>query len=114
MLFLTYTSLVALRTNKERKGDARIFHAVVNHLAFAHLPFFILSILVHTLVPKEIPTLLIFFYMMTMIGEALGTIIEKKSIPKLCFFLQTGILFLLFLILMLDDWCRFYLYRGHA
>jgi hypothetical protein len=86
----------------------------VNELAYAHLFFFIAALLVHILVPKEFPVLLIYLYVATTFVEMAASMLEKSTLIKIAFFGQFIILFFLYIIIMSDNWCRFFLYRGHA
>ena len=90
------------------------FHRIVNELAYAHLFFFVAAIFTHVLVPKEFPVLLIYCYLSTIVLEIFASIMEKVTLNKIAYFAQTFILFLLYIIILSDNWCRFFLYRGHA
>ena len=39
---------------------------------------------------------------------------NKPMMANVVFWVQTFILFMLYIAIMSNDWCRFYLYRGHA
>ena len=90
------------------------YHRLVNEFAYSHPFYFIAAILVHILTPKAFPVLLIYFYAMTMGAQVLGTLMSKPMLQQIIFVVQSAILFLLYIAIMADNWCRFYLYRGHA
>ena len=89
-------------------------HRIVNEMAYSHLFFFIASILSHILTPKEFPTVLIYMYLILLVIEIGASMLENQILNKVCFWLQTGVLTVLYIIILSDDWCRFFLYRGHA
>jgi hypothetical protein len=89
-------------------------HRIVNELAYSHIFFFIAALLVHILVPKEFPVLLIYCYIGATFVEMAASMLEKGTLNKLAFALQSLFLFIIYIIIMSDDWCRFFLYRGHA
>lgn len=90
------------------------FHRIINELAYAHLFFFIAALFVHILVPKEFPVLMIYCYIAAIFVEVGATMLEKGTLNKIAFVAQSVILFLLYIIILSDNWCRFFLYRGHA
>ena len=89
-------------------------HRIINELAYAHIFFFMAAILAHILVPKEFPVLLIYCYIGTIFAEMGAAMLEKGTLNKIAYFGQSIILFILYIVILSDDWCRFFLYRGHA
>ena len=87
---------------------------IINEVAYSHLFFFIAALLVHILTPKEFPVLLIYCYIGALYAEFGATLLEKGNITKVAFLVQTVVLVLLYILILSDDWCRFFLYRGHA
>ena len=35
-------------------------------------------------------------------------------LTKISLFIETGLLITLYIVILADDWCRFYMYRGHS
>ena len=64
--------------------------------------------------PKEFPTVLIYLYLILLVIEIAASMLENSILNKVCFWLQTGVLSVLYIVILSDDWCRFFLYRGHA
>mmetsp|Transcript_32240 Transcript_32240/g.49339 ORF Transcript_32240/g.49339 Transcript_32240/m.49339 type:complete len:116 (-) Transcript_32240:140-487(-) len=85
LFFLGYTSLVFLREkNSENAGGVKLYR-LVNELAVAHLFYFVAAILVHVLVPKRFPALLLFVYAIMLGVETAGTRLEKDILVKTAF-----------------------------
>ena len=114
-LLSIYTILVFLRYRDGGKSvQAQKLFDIINNFAFSHLFYYIAAILVHTIVPKAFPVVMVYLYMVTIIGEGFASYREHQRNLKLMWGLQTIILVILYISILSDDWCRFYLYRGHA
>ncbi len=87
---------------------------MINEIAYAHIFFFVAVILVHVLVPEAFAVFCIYMYIGTIIFEIVGMTLENRMMVKISFWLQTLLLVVIYITIMSDDWCRFYLYRGHA
>ena len=114
VLFLAYTVFVFLRHKNQESSLGVKFHRIVNELAYTHLFFFIGVILCHVLTPKDFQVLLIYIYVFTLVGDVFATLQNKGLVNKIFFWVQSAVLAQMYVFLMGDNWCRFYLYRGHA
>ena len=115
MLLISYTILVGWRYRKtDKHAVVEKLYDIVNDFVLSHLFFYIAAILVHTIVPKEFPVILLYFYMISMVFEAAGSMSNKAKLMKYTWGIQTLLLVILYITIMSDNWCRFFLYRGHA
>merc|ERR1711967_215453 len=104
ILFLCYTIMVMVRSCKKGTGVGPKLHRIVNEMAYSHLFFFLASILSHILTPKEFPTVLIYFYLILLVVEIVASMLENQMLNKLSFWLQTGVLSVLYVVILSDDW----------
>ena len=87
---------------------------MINEFAYSHPFFFIGAILVHVLTPKMFPVMLIYIYSSLMGLQVLSMLKHSELFAKIIYAVQCMTLFLLYIVIMSDDFCRFFLYRGHA
>ena len=84
----------------------------VNNVAYAQLFFFLAAMCVHVVTPGVFATILLYIYMFSQIVQAVAFAIENKVFSTVVHALQSVLLFILFIVIMADDWCSFYLYRN--
>lgn len=84
----------------------------MNDVAYSQLFFFICAMCVHVLAPGVFATILIYLYMFSHVAQCVAYVIENKVLSNITFILQFILLFILFIVIMADDWCGFFLYRG--
>ena len=83
-------------------------------MAYTHLFFFFAVILTHTLTPIFWNALAIYAYVVSEWVNMVAIKRDRKMTSRIVFYIQTFALFFLYGSLLVDDWCRFFLYRGHA
>lgn len=83
-------------------------------MATGQLFFFIVAMCVHVLDPNVFPTILLYLYMFTQMLQAVGYAIENKMVSLVSMALQIILVFVLFIVVMADDWCDFFLYRSYT
>ena len=114
ILFLVYTVMVYLKYKNKDKGIGLKLNRIVNDMAYGHLFFYVGALLVHVLTPKEFPVLLLYVYISSLFVEIASVIMEKPNTCRCILVVQAIVLIILYLLILTDDWCRFFLYRGHA
>jgi hypothetical protein len=83
----------------------------VNNVSYSQLFFFLAAICVHVLTPGIFATILLYLYMFSQIAQAVAFALENKSFSTVVHVLQSLLLFILYIVIMADDWCGFFLYR---
>jgi len=73
-----------------------------------------MAIAAHMVAPKPFPTLLIWLYLVTFSLQVVGYVLEKAMVLAILSATQGILMLLLSIVVMADDWCRFYLYRGSS
>ena len=73
-----------------------------------------MCLLVSVIDPNVFPVILLYLYMLTHIVQAVAYTIENKVLSFITFGLQSVLLFVLFIVIMADDWCHFFLYRNFS
>ena len=86
----------------------------VNDVAYSQLFFFIAAMCVVVLTPGVFAVILIYLYMFAQIGQAFAYAIEQKLLSQVMLVLQSIFLFILFIVIMADDWCAFFLFRSYT
>ena len=114
LFFLAYTLLVFLREKNQHNDMGVKLFRLINELALSHVFFFVGVILAHVLTPNVVQVVLILLYTLSLGLEVAATRNDKDLLNKVAFWGQTVILILMYFILLTNDWCRFFLYRGHA
>jgi len=72
------------------------------------------AIVAHIIAPKAFTIALIYIYFLSMILQMIGYLVKKRFILIGVSVLQFILVFILFIAIMADDWCRFFLYRGNT
>ena len=84
---------------------------MVNEIAYSQLFFFLLVMGNHTIAAKAFPSVLIYFYMVTFVVQTLAHILQSSKIKLVIQIVQFVICFILFILLMADPWCGYFIYR---
>lgn len=123
LCFLGYTAAVIL---SEVKRGTRVSHTTLillfqvsknlrrffHDIAYSQVFFFICAMCVLSLAPGVFATILIYLYMFSLMAQGVAYAIENKVLSNVTFVFQFVLLFILFIVIMADDWCGFFLYRG--
>ena len=64
------------------------------------------------LAPRDFTTVLVYIYMFTHILQAIAYALEQRLLSYATFIMQFLTVFVLFIVIMADDWCHFFLYRA--
>jgi hypothetical protein len=86
----------------------------VNDVAYSQLFFFLGAMITMTLVPKVLPIVMLYFYLLISVIYLIMYKVNKLVGLMIMQILQVIIVFILLIYIMADDWCYFYLYRSHT
>ena len=86
ILFLVYTTMVFMKSKYKKKGLGVKLNRIVNEMAYSHIFFFMASLFVHILTPKEFPVLLLYVYIGTIFVEIASVIMERLMVNRIIFF----------------------------
>ena len=114
LMFIYYTIFAVLAELKSAAEFGRKARQYTNEVAHEHLFFYMLCIMAHTLTPKEAHAIMIWVYLAFLVVKSIALKKSNVGFMKTCFIIETLILVVLCIMIMGDDWCRFYLYGGHS
>jgi hypothetical protein len=86
----------------------------VNDVAYTQLFFFLGAMVSMNLVPKVLPVVMVYFFMFLSLIQLILHRTQKTIGLLVIQILQATIVFILFIYVMADDWCFFYLYRQNT
>ena len=115
VMFMIYTIMACLAEKRDKSDQtgkrARQF---VEEFVYEHFMYFIIALFVHTLVVRSFHMCLLGIYGVILLCKAF---FMQKGITKgiqLSFWLELSIVCILTILVVTDDWCRFFLYRAHS
>ena len=68
--------------------------------------------MVYSLAPSVFAVIVLYLYMFTQMAQGVAFTIENRILSYVTFVLKFILLFILFIVIMADNWCGFFLYNG--
>ena len=115
VMFCVYTVMACLAEIKGvDKKEGRRAGQFVRELVYENIMYFILALFVHTLVARAWHMCLLGIYAVTLVFKAFAMQKEMTKCLHILFYLEISIVCILTILVVTDDWCRFFLYREHS
>lgn len=91
-----------------------MFKRYLRDFTYSHIFFFLCALLVHTVVPRAFPIILLYFFLFINFAHPFLYKTAKLVPLMIVQILQAIVVFILFIFIMADDWCYFFLYRNYT
>jgi hypothetical protein len=117
MIFAQYTLLVFRYYTKQQMNEPslkKMQRSFLYQLEHEHIFMYGAMIIGHIVVPTVPMAGACFMYVLTLWVSEIMLYCRQKTVLALMFWIQNLLCLMCYLMIMSDDWCRFYLYRGHA
>eukprot|EP00347_Sterkiella_histriomuscorum_P019523 403341308 len=114
LMFIYYTVFVFFTEIKRTNEKGIVFKRYLNDVAYSQIFFFICALMIHTVVPRVFPIVLLYIYMFINFAHPFIYSSGKLVALMVIQILQAILVFIMLIFIMADDWCYFYLYRSYT
>ena len=115
VMFIVYTIMAycSETKGKKTKEGLRAFQFVEEFIK-EHFMYFVLALFVHTLVVRSWHLCLLGIYAIVIDVKAYAMQSESTKLLHFLFYIEFCAVAILTILIVTDDWCRFFLYRAHS
>ena len=85
----------------------------MNDTAYRDFFFFASVSVLHIAVPKAFPAVMVYFYMVAYAAHWALFLINKPEFLFITYLIKNLFVFLIYMSLLVDNWCDFFQYRGN-
>ena len=86
---------------------------IMNDITYRDFFFFSTVSILHIAVPKAFPIVMVWFYMIAFAVHIALFLINQPKLLFITYLIKNLFVLIIFMSLLVDDWCWFFQYRGN-